>query len=136
MFEILAAVAPDGHHVFLAQPESGGQIDRKSSVAAAVVEHPPPVAENGGVVGHCPEREQDRAALPLLGREKLFPVAGKPLVIVLVAVVVGQGLDRVRDAHGGQLFRAVRLYECGGKDGGKQPAVVPIVVFHRRSLPR
>ena len=66
----------------------------------------------------------------------MVPVAGKPLVIVLVAVVVGQGLDRVRDAHGGQLFRAVRLYECGGKDGGKQPAVVPIVVFHRRSLPR
>ena len=31
-----------------------------------MVEHPPPVAENGGVVGHCPEREQDLSLIHIL----------------------------------------------------------------------
>ena len=50
--QVLAAVAADGHHVFLAQMEGAGQVYRKGGVAAAVVEHPPPVAEHRGVVGH------------------------------------------------------------------------------------
>ena len=116
--------------------ESTGQIDGKSGVAAAVVEHPPPVAEHRGVVGHGPEGEQDGAALPLSGRKKLPPVARELLVVVLVAVIVGQGLDRVGQAHRlkGQL-RAFRPHDGGVKDRGEEPAVVPIVVFHGKCSP-
>ena len=97
-----------------------------------MVEQPPPIAEHGGVVRHGSKGQQHRAALPLFGRKKLPPVARKPLVVVLVAVVIGQDFHGVGDAHRGQpAFGAVRLYDRRVKHGGEQPAVVPIVMFHR-----
>ena len=99
-----------------------------------MVEHPPPVAEHGGIVGHGSKGQQYRAALPLFGRKKLPPVAGHPLVFVLVAIVVGQRFDRVGQAHRLQLHPGAFGADDGGiKGGGKQPAVVPIVVFHSLS---
>ena len=134
--QILAAVAADGHHVFLAQMEGAGQVYRKGGVAAAVVEHPPPVAEHRGVVGHGPEGEQDGAALPLSGRKKLPPVARELLVVVLIAVIVGQGLDRVGQAHLFQFqLRGLRPHDGGVEDRGELPAVIPIVVFHHKCSP-
>ena len=116
--------------------EGAGQVYRKSGVAAAVVEHPPPVAEHRGVVGHGPEGEQDGAALPFSGRKKLPPVARKLLVVVLIAVIVGQSLDRVGQAHLFQLqLRGLRPHDGGGEDRGELPAVIPIVVFHHKCSP-
>lgn len=129
--QVLAAVAADGEDVFLPQTEGFGEIDCEGRVAAAMVEHPPPVAEHGGVVGHGVKGEQHGAALPLLRGKKLPPVAAKALVIVFIAVIVGQRLDRVRDAHGFQRkLRALRPHDGGVEGGGEQPAVVPIVMFH------
>ena len=70
------------------------------------------------------------------GRKKLPPVARKLLVVVLVAVIVGQCLDRVGQAHRlkGQL-RVFRPHDGGVKDRGEEPAVVPIVVFHGKCSP-
>jgi len=132
--QVLPAVAPDSHHIFLAQQQRFGQVHSKGGVAAPVVEHPPPVAEHGGIVGHGSKGQQYRAALPLFGRKKLPPVAGHPLVFVLVAIVVGQRFDRVGQAHRLQLHPGAFGADDGGiKGGGKQPAVVPIVVFHSLS---
>ena len=131
--QVLAAVAAHSHDILLAQMQGAGQVHRKGGVAAAVVEQPPPVAEHGGVVGDGSEGEQDGAACPL-GRGKELPaVAAQALVVVLVAIVVGQGLDRVRDAHRLQLQSgAFRAHQRGVEGGAKQPAVVPVVVFHSR----
>ena len=68
--QVFPAVAPDGHDVLLPQAEGFGQVHGKGRVAAAVVEYPAAVAEDGGVVRHGLKGQQDRAALPLLGREK------------------------------------------------------------------
>ena len=132
--QILPAVAAHSHHVLLPQTQRTGQVYRKGGVAAAVVEQPPPVAEHGGIVGHGSKGQQYRAALPLFGRKKLPPVAGHPLVFVLVTIVVGQRFDRVGQAHRLQLHPGAFGADDGGiKGGGKQPAVVPIVVFHSLS---
>ena len=131
--QILPAVAAHSHHVLLPQTQCAGQVYRKGGVAAAMVEQPPPVAEHGGVVRHCPEGKQHGAAQPLLGRKKLPPVAAQALVVVLAAIVIGQGLDRVRQPHRGKgKLRALRAHQRRVKGGGKQPALVPIVVFHSR----
>ena len=129
--QILAAVTAHGHHVFLAEVQGTGQIHRKGSIAAPMVEQPPPVAEHGGIVGHRPESEQDRAACPLPGRKEFLPVTAHPLIFVLAAVVVGQDFDRMRDAHRLQgQPGAVRAHQGRVECRGKQPAVVPVVVFH------
>ena len=110
-----------------------GQVYRKGGVAAAMVEHPPPVAEHGGVVRHRPEGKQHGAAQPLLGRKKLPPVAAQALVVVFIAIIIGQRFDRVRQPHRGKgKLRALRAHQRRVKGGGKQPALVPIVVFHSR----
>ena len=131
--QILPAVAAHSHHVFLPQMQRAGQVYRKGGVAAAMVEHPPPVAEHSGVMRHRPEGKQHGAAQPLLGRKKLPPVAAQALVVVLIAVVIRQGLDRVGQPHRGKgKLRALRAHQRRVKGGGKQPALVPIVVFHSR----
>ena len=131
--QILPAVAAHSHHVLLPQTQRAGQVYRKGGVAAAMVEHPPPVAEHGGVVRHRPEGKQHGAAQPLLGRKKLPPVAAQALVVVLAAIVIGQGLDRVRQPHRGKgKLRALRAHQRRVECGGEQPALVPIVVFHSR----
>ena len=109
--QILPAVAAHSHHVFLSQTQRAGQVYRKGSVAAAMVEHPPPVAEHGGVVRHRPEGKQHGAAQPLLGRKKLPPVAAQALVVVFIAIIIGQRLDRVRQPHRGKgKLRALRAH--------------------------
>ena len=132
--QVFAAVAAHGHHVFLTQMQRTGQVYRKGGVAAGMVEQPPPIAENGGVVGDCAEGEQDGAALPFLRGKKLPPVAAQALVFVLIAVVVGQRLDGVGDAHRLQRQFALRAHERRVERGAEQPAFVPIVVFHGQDL--
>ena len=132
--QILPAVAAHGHHVLFPEMQRLGQVHGKGGVAAAVVEHPPPVAEHRGVVGRGPEGQQDGAALPLPGGKELPPVAGDPLIIVLVAVIIGQCPDRMGQTHRLQLHPGAYGADDGGVEcGGEQPAVVPIVVFHSLS---
>ena len=131
--QILPTVAAHSHYVLLPQTQCAGQVHRKGGVAAAVVEHPPPVAEHGGIVRHRPEGKQHGAAQPLLGRKKLPPVAAQALVVVFAAVIIRQGLDRVGQPHRGKgKLRALRAHQRRVKGGGEQPALVPIVVFHGR----
>ena len=111
-----------------------GQVYGKGGVAAAMVEQPPPVAEDGGVMGHGAKGQQQHgAALPFLGGKKLPPVAAQELIVIFVAVIIGQGAHRMRDAHLFQPRGQLCPHQCGGKLWRKQPAVIPIVVFHSRS---
>ena len=128
--QVLAAVAAHGHHVFLAEVQCTGQVHRKGSVAAAVVEQPPPVAEHGSIVGNGTKGEQHGAALPLSGRKKFPPVAAQTLVFVFTAIIVGQHPHGMGDAHRLQLQLAFRPHQCRVEPGREQPAFIPIVVFH------
>ena len=132
--QVLAAVAAHSHHVFLAQMQGTGQVHGKGGVAAGVMEQPPSVAKDGGVVGDGPEGEQHSAALPLFRGKKLPPVTAQALVFVFVAVVVGQHPDGVGDAHRLQRQFALRAHERRVELGAEQPAFVPIVVFHGQDL--
>ena len=131
--QILAAVAAHRHHVLLPQMQCTGQVHRKGRVAAAMVEHPPPVAEHRGIMRHRPKGKQHRAARPLPGGKKLPPVAAQALVFILVAIVIGQLPDSVGQPHRRKRkLWARRAHQRGVECGGKQPAFVPIVVFHGR----
>ena len=131
--QVFAAVAAHGYHILLAEAQGAGQVHGEGGVAAAMVEQPAPVAEDGGVVGDSPEGEQHGATLPLPGRKEFAPVAAQPLVFIFVAVVVGQHLHGVGDAHRLQLQHTLWAHERRVELGREQPAFVPIVVFHGSS---
>ena len=130
--QILAAVAAHGDHVFLPQMQGAGQVYREGCVAAGMMEQPPPIAEHGGIMGDRPEGEQHGAAFPLLWGKELPAVAAQALIFVLIAVVVGQHLDGMGNAHRLQLQLALRAHQRRVELRGEQPAFVPIVVFHNR----
>lgn len=53
--QVFPAVAAHSHHVLLSQMQRLGQVYGKGGVAAAMVEQPPPVAEDGGVMATAPK---------------------------------------------------------------------------------
>ena len=82
-------------------------------------------------MGHRPKGEQDGPALPLPGGEEFPPVTADHLIVVLVAIVEGQGLDGVRDANRRQFqLRAAGAEQRRVENRRKLPTVVPVVMFH------